>query len=347
RRDPTVDSVSLFTPNPKILLVDDQQLNRCLVRSILIEQGYDVLEADRGPASIARVIEEHPDLIILDIKMPEMDGLEICRRLKQNEQTRLIPVVFITALPDQRLRIQAIEAGGDDFLIKPCDPHELLARVRSLIHQKRLNEDLDHTEQVLFAIARTVESRDPNTGNHCERLMTLSQAFGAFLNLSRPAVRDLMWGSYLHDIGKVGIPDAVLLKPSKLTPGELAIMKQHVLIGEQICQPLRTLQGVLPIIRHHHERWDGSGYPDHLVGDEIPYLVQVFQVIDIYDALTSERPYKSASTPEEALQILAAETAQGWRNPELIRQFCEFIQLSEVVTIPSTVGAAQPTAVRK
>jgi putative two-component system response regulator len=177
----------------------------------------------------------------------------------------------------------------------------------------------------LFSIARTVESRDPNTGDHCERLVMRGKAFGEYLGMSRSEVRDLMWGGYLHDIGKVGIPDAVLLKPGKLTPEEWGIMQQHVSIGEKICQPLRTMRGVLPIIRHHHERWDGSGYPDGIAREKIPYLAQVFQLIDIYDALTSERPYKAALTPTAALNIITAETQKGWRNPDLVQQFSEFI----------------------
>ena len=178
---------------------------------------------------------------------------------------------------------------------------------------------------MLFSIARAVESRDANTGDHCERLVGLGETFGQFLNLSRPQMRNLQWGGYLHDIGKVGIPDAVLLKQGKLTLEEWEIMKQHVLIGEKICQPLRTMRGVIPIIRHHHERWDGTGYPYGLVEDEIPYLAQVFQMIDIYDALSSERPYKRAFSPEEALEILAQERDWGWRSPELVEQFTKFI----------------------
>jgi putative two-component system response regulator len=256
--------------------------------------------------------------------MPGIDGFEVCRRLKQDERTRLIPIIFITALNDRRARLRGIEAGGDDFLTKPFDQLELSARVKSLIRQKRLNEDLDHASQVLFSIARTVESRDPNTGDHCERLVLQGKAFGEFLNLSRSEIRDLMWGGYLHDIGKVGIPDAVLLKTDKLTPEDWSLMKQHVLIGEKICQPLRTMQGVVPIIRHHHERWDGSGYPDGLAGDEIPYLAQVFQIIDIFDALTHSRPYKIALSVEEALKIMEAETARGWRSPKLMQLFSKF-----------------------
>ncbi|QLE57475.1 two-component system response regulator [Nostoc sp. TCL26-01] len=310
---------------PKVLIVDDHTASRMTAVALLAMEGYTVIEADSGSSAVKLVQQQQPDLILLDVMMPEMDGFEVCELLKKDEHTRLIPVIFITALNDRRSRIRGIEVGADDFLTKPFDRVELVARVKSLVQQKLLNEDLDHAAQVLFSIASTIESRDPNTGDHCERLVSLGQAFGEYLNLSRQQIRDLRWGSYLHDIGKVGIPDAVLLKKGKLTPEDWEIMKQHVLIGEKICKPLRSMQSVIPIIRHHHERWDGSGYPDQLKGGEIPYLAQVFQIIDIYDALTSDRPYKRAFTIEEALCIMLDETESGWRNPQLMQQFAEFI----------------------
>lgn len=332
---------------PRVLVVDDHPSSRMTAVALLSVEGYDVIEADSGPAALEIVSSGNPDLILLDVMMPGMDGFEVCRLLKQDEHTRLTPIVFVTALDDRRSRLRGIEAGGDDFLTKPFDQLELSARVRSLIRQKRLNEDLDHAEQVLFSIAQTIESRDPNTGDHCERLVQRGQAFGEFLGLSRNEIRDLMWGGYLHDIGKVGIPDAVLLKPGKLTAEEWQIMQQHVSIGERICQPLRTMRGVVPIIRHHHERWDGSGYPDGLAGDQIPYLAQVFQIIDIYDALTSERPYKRAFTVEEALVMLDEETAKGWRNPDLVEQFKDFIQIVEfdAADVEQVENEAQPDLV--
>ncbi|MFM2429552.1 MAG: hypothetical protein RLZZ511_765 [Cyanobacteriota bacterium] len=318
----------------KILIVDDTALSRTLTAELLLQEGYEVLEAADGDRAIALVQQHQPDLLLLDVMMPVMDGYEVCRRLKQDENTRLLPVIFMTALEERSARIQGIEAGGDDFLTKPCDRVELSARVKSLVRQKRLNQDLDHAEQVLFSIARTVESRDPNTGDHCERLVQRGKSFGEYLGLSRSEVRDLMWGGYLHDIGKVGIPDAILLKPGRFTPEEFEQMKQHTLIGEGICKPLRTMQGVVPIIRHHHERWDGSGYPDQLVGDTIPYLAQVFQLIDIYDALVSERPYKTPMTSQEALGIMQEETDRGWRDPVLFNQFKAYIDTQEGRTKP-------------
>jgi putative two-component system response regulator len=311
---------------PKVLVVDDHTASRMTAVALLSMEGYEVVETDCGVTAVELVRQKQPDLILLDVMMPGMDGFEVCQLLKQNEHTRLIPVIFITALNDRRSRIRGIEVGADDFLTKPFDRVELAARVKSLVRQKRLNEDLDHTEQVLFSVARAIESRDPNTGDHCERLVKLGQAFGEYLNLLRHEIRDLMWGGYLHDIGKVGIPDEVLLKKGKLTPQDWEIMRQHVVIGEKICQPLRSMRGVVPIIRYHHERWDGSGYPDGLKGEDIPYLAQVFQIIDIYDALTSERPYKRAFTTKEALSVMLEETNLGWRNPQLMQQFVDFIQ---------------------
>lgn len=313
----------------KILVVDDHPSSRMTAVALLCVEGYEVLEAESGPKALDIVQEVPPDLILLDVMMPGMDGFEVCRRLKENEHTRLIPIIFITALNDRRSRLKGIEAGGDDFLSKPFDQLELSARVKSLVHQKQLNEDLDHAEKVLFSIASTIESRDPNTGDHCDRLIQRGEQFGRFLNLTRSDIRNLMWGAYLHDIGKVGIPDNVLLKQGKLSAEEWQIMKQHVIIGEQICKPLRTMRGVLPIIRHHHEKWDGSGYPDGLKGDEIPYLAQIFQLIDVYDALTSERPYKKALSPQESLKVMMSETHKGWRNPELMAKFAEFIRVQQ------------------
>jgi putative two-component system response regulator len=318
--------VSNFEAAPaKILIVDDHPPSRMAAAALLELEGYAVVEAESGAEALVLVAETRPDLILLDVMMPGIDGFEVCKQLKENEVTRLIPVVFLTGSNERQVRLQGIQVGADDFLTKPFDQAELTARVKSLVYQKRLNEDLDHTEQVLFSIASAIESRDPNTGDHCERLMVLGEAFGTYLQLSRDQIRSLKWAGYLHDIGKVGIPDAILLKAGSLTPAEQAVMQQHVFIGERICQPLRSLRGVVPIIRHHHERWDGTGYPDGLSGEAIPLLARVFQLLDIYDALTNERPYKSALSPEASLQLMREETQRGWRDPNLMARFEAFI----------------------
>ncbi|MEN9229453.1 MAG: response regulator [Thermostichus sp. DG02_5_bins_236] len=309
-----------------LLIVDDQPNSRMLLGDLLEGIGYRVSEAESGNQALHMLETFQPDLILLDVMMPGLDGFEVCRRIKASEETRLIPVVLITAASDRKNRVRGIEAGADDFLSKPFDESELLARVRSLVHQKHLNEDLDHAAEVLFVIARSVESRDPTTGDHCERLVKMAESFGEFLQLPRPIIKVLAWGGYLHDIGKIGVPDAILGKLDRHTPEEWEVMKSHVLIGEEICRPLRTMKDVLPLIRHHHERWDGSGYPDGLKGEEIPLVARVFQVLDIYDALTSERPYKRAFTVQEAIGILQEETAKGWRDPQLMESFFEFLQ---------------------
>lgn len=309
-----------------LLVVDDQPYGRRLLAEALRLQDYRVTELENGEQALEQVDHLQPDLILLDVMMPGLNGFEVCQTLKSDELTRLIPVVLLTAASDHTNRVRGIEAGADDFLSKPFDETELIARVRSLVHQKRLNEDLDHAAQVLFAIARSVEKRDPTTGDHCERLVALGQGFGQYLGLSRQALKALHWGSYLHDIGKLGVPDDILSKPGKHTPEEWEVMQSHVLIGEEICKPLRTMKDVLPLIRHHHERWDGSGYPDGLQGEAIPCIARVFQIIDIYDALTSERPYKRAFTPQEAVDIFRQETERGWRDPVLVERFADYLR---------------------
>lgn len=315
---------------PHILVVDDHAPSRMTAIALLAVDGYQVEQASCGHSALSRVGQRPPDLIVLDVMMPGLDGYEVCRRLKRSDATRLIPIIFVTALEDREARLKGIEAGGDDFITKPFDALELSARVKSLIHQKRLNEDLDHAEQVLFSIARTIESRDPNTGDHCERLVALARGFGQYLQLAPQHIRSLAWAGYLHDIGKVGIPDAILLKTGPLTAEERGIMEQHVLIGESICQPLRTMRDVVPIIRHHHERWNGSGYPDGLAGSAIPRLAHIFQILDIFDALTHARPYKPAFSVDQSLTILAQEVDQGWRDPALVAQFKAFLNKGDV-----------------
>ncbi|MBW4535479.1 MAG: response regulator [Pleurocapsa minor HA4230-MV1] len=311
-------------PTAKIIIVDENPLSRMTTIDLLLLDGYEVIEADNPTSVLSKIIEQQPDLILLNTQLRDIDSFTLCRQLKENYRTNNIPVVFTTLINNRDERIKAMEAGGNDVLLKPLNRIELSTRVKSLINQKRINDGLNQTEQVLFTIARAIDKRSVTKGGMV-RVASLVKSFGEYLGLSGHEIDDLAFAAHLHDIGTIVIPDAVMLKVGELTVEERELIRQHVLIGEEICQPLRNRSGVLPIVRHHHERWDGTGYPDGLSGTTIPYLAQVFQVIDIYDALTSDRPHKRAYSPAEALEIMQEETKKGWRNPELIQQFTFFI----------------------
>jgi putative two-component system response regulator len=305
----------------KIVLVDDIEANLNLLSAVLRREGYSVFPAREGLTALALVVSETPDLVVTDVMMPGIDGFELCRRVKSNPATRLTPVIVVTSLAERDDRIAGINAGADDFLTKPFDPHELRARVRSLVSLKRYTDDLDSADSVILSLGLTVEARDAHTSGHCHRMAAFAAAFGTHLELSPEDIAALHRGGYLHDVGKIGVPDAILLKPGPLTPAEFETMKRHTVVGDALCGDLRLLKPVRPIIRHHHERWDGSGYPDGLHGDAIPLLAQIMGIVDVYDALTSDRPYRNALTEDAALDELRKETQHGWRRPDLVTTF--------------------------
>ena len=311
----------------RILIVDDEAAIRDGLELLLERQGYDVRTALDGASALRECAAFRPDLILLDVMMPGRDGFEVCQEIKSNEETRLIPVVLITGLSDKSDRIRGIEAGADDFLSKPIDVSELDARVRSLLRLKAFTDELEHAESVLLALALSIESRDPYTHGHCTRLAEFSARLGERLGLPADDIVALRRAGVVHDIGKVIVPDAVLLKPGPLNAEERHVIKQHAASGEHICAPLKSFRSVLPIIRHHHERWDGSGYPDGLSGDAIPLLARVLQIADVYDALTTKRPYRGALTQSEAWEILQSEVNRGWWNGNIVREFRSMISM--------------------
>jgi putative two-component system response regulator len=294
------------------------EANRRLIASFLIRDGYQVRFADDGQTALESIARDQPDLVLMDVMMPRVNGFDACVALKQNPATRLIPVVLITALQDSQDRIRGLDAGADDFISKPVNPHELRARVRSLIRIKRYTDDLDTAESVILSLALTIEARDRYTEGHCQRLASYASAVGRHIALNEDDVAALTRGGFLHDIGKVGIPDAILLKKGRLTPEEYALMKQHAVIGDRLCGELRSLRRVRPIVRHHHERLDGSGYPDALRGDAIPLLAQITAIVDVFDALTTERPYKNAVPADRAFEELLGEAERGWHRRDLV-----------------------------
>jgi putative two-component system response regulator len=310
----------------KILIVDDESGARVALEMLLYREGFEVRDASDGPTALELCSTFRPDLILLDILMPGIDGFEVCRRIKATPETRLTPVVLITGLSDTEDRIKGINAGADDFLSKPIDINELLARVRSLIRLKQFTDDLENAEAVVFTLAQSIEARDPYTRGHCERLSDMSARLGGRLEIPEEDIKALRWAGIVHDIGKVVVPDSILLKPGPLTEDEMAVMRKHSVIGEQICAPLKSFRLVLPIIRHHHEKSNGTGYPDGLRGEEIPLTARILQLADVYDALTTDRPYRKADTSEVALQIMDEEGQRGWWDMQLFRAFREMIR---------------------
>ena len=308
---------------PTILIVDDNELNRRLLKAMLRTSSYRILEAQRPTAALGLLDGEKVDLIVVDLVMPEMSGPDFCRVLKADRKTHLIPILMTTSVQGVENEIAGIESGADEFLIKPLLPTVVRTRVRALLRNKALIDSLEEAETILFALAQSVEHRDKYTGMHCERLAAYSIALGQALGLPHQSQVALYRGGYLHDIGKISIPDSILYKRGLLTEEEWQAMRLHTIRGEEICRPMKTLAPVLPIIRSHHERWDGSGYPDGLRGDEIPLLARILQVADIYDALTTARPYKPAFSHQHAVEIMQEEMRRGWRDPELVPLFAE------------------------
>jgi putative two-component system response regulator len=305
--------------NPtRILIVDDEPANRGLVRRVLEPQGYQVIEAGDGVEALALIAQSLPDLILLDLNMPKLGGHAVVESVKRDPRSRLIPVVMLTSQEQFSEKMRAMESGVDDYLIKPFNTVELVTRVRSLINLKRFTDELEHASKVIEGIAVVVESRDRYTGSHCKRLGLYAARIGRHLKLGEEDLRILQLGGVLHDLGKIAVPDAVLNKPGKLTPEEYDIMKSHSAVGSELLRNLRTLERVLPLVRHHHEKLDGSGYPDRIGGKEIPLLVRITSVVDVFDALHTRRPYKDPFPLEKCFSILKEETRRGWWDPEVV-----------------------------
>jgi putative two-component system response regulator len=306
---------------PRILVVDDNASIAGLMSQLLTLRGYEVVTAASAEQAEAEVRRQAPDLVLSDVKMPGKSGYELCRELKSDPATRLIPFVLITGLSDSSDKLKGIEAGADDFLNKPVLAEELTARVKSLLRMKEFTDELETADSVLCTLGLIVEGRDPYTEGHCERLALHAVELGRHLGLDEDSIIALRRGGYLHDLGKIAVPDEILKKGSDLSAEEWKIMKQHPVTGENICKPLKSLRLVLPIIRHHHEHVDGSGYPDGLRAGEIPLLPRVLQVVDVYDALRTARPYKPAIGHDQSAQTMREKARQGLLDGELVDEF--------------------------
>jgi putative two-component system response regulator len=318
--------LSLRRRLPRVLVVDDNPNTMTLMRDLLTTRGYDVVAVPDAAQAEAEILRRLPDVILSDVIMPGKSGYELCRELKENPATRLVPFVLITGLSEREDRVRGIEAGADDFLSKPIFPEELFARVKSLIKLKEFTDELETAESVLCTLGLSVESRDPYTEGHCERLAENASNLGQHLSLHEDEVVALRRGGYLHDLGKIAVPDEILKKGADLTPQEWIIMKRHPITGENICRPLKSLRLVLPIIRNHHEHFNGTGYPDGLQGQQIPLLARILQVVDVYDALRTARPYKPARSHEQAAITMRDEARGGLWDEELVGQFFSMLE---------------------
>ncbi|MBV8865238.1 MAG: HD domain-containing protein, partial [Acidobacteriaceae bacterium] len=308
-----------------LLIVNASERSARTVRGALAGLDHRLIEANTPSEAMTAIAQHQIDLVLIDVATPLSGSIEFCRLLKKSPATQFIPVYMLGNCDDLEEEVQSLEAGADEFLIRPLRPRAFKARVQASLRHKAMIDSLDDSEAVLFSLAQSVEDRDPELGQHCHRLALMGAAMGLTLGLPGSDILALQRGGYLHDIGKVAVPDTVLFKPGPLTPEEWETMKAHADRGAKICGGMRSLASVLPIIRHHHEKWDGSGYPDGLRGNDIPLLARILQLADIYDALTTERPYKHALTPEHALLTIREEAQRGWRDPKLVEMFGDIL----------------------
>jgi putative two-component system response regulator len=328
----TVDHTMNGSENARVLVVDDDPSICALLERLLTQEGYSVYLAADVPSAHAAVTRYSPDVIVLDVVLPGGSGFTVCQRLKQDATTRLTPVILVTGMTDRESRIRGRQAGADDFLTKPVDPQELLARVSSLARLKRYTDDLDSAASIITTLATMIEARDGYTEGHCHRMANYATAVGRALGLGALDLQALHRGGFIHDIGMLAIPPMVVLRAGPLEPEEFERVKAHTVVGDELCSGLRSLQTVRPIVRHHHERLDGSGYPDGLVGAHIPLLAQIIGTVDVYDAVTHRRPYQQTRSSEEAVQLLRQQVDRGWRDRTIVEAFAHIIGSGQLGT---------------
>ena len=302
-----------------ILLVDPDISNRTDWEALLTNFGYKVFSADNGASALARCGELQPDFVLIEGPLADISGVEVARRLKSDPITQLTPIVLILAGAAAVDAARGLANGVDDFWARPSSRWEALNRVQALLHLRTYIDQ--QAESVAFSLARSIDAKDASSAGHSDRVREYSAALGATIRLSEDELGALRTASLVHDLGKIAVPDSILFKPSPLTPVEMEVVRQHPVVGESICAPLKSFREALPIIRHHHERMNGSGYPDGLKGEEIPLAARVTQVVDVYDALTTDRSYRKAFGSEAALSVMESEVSRGWLDAPLVREF--------------------------
>jgi len=344
-----------MTETPQLLIVDDEPLMVEIIGDILYDEGYSVISAQNGQDGIIKAYENRIDLILMDINMPDMDGYEACRILKNADKTRNIPIIFLTGLKDRDSRIKGLEAGGNDFLTKPIDQAELELRIRNMLSLRaywrmlreynvileeevnkktsQLRETLEKLNtanrkikegyiDTIYRLSLAAEFKDPDTANHLLRISKLSSFFAKQIGLSKRLVEDIFFASPMHDIGKIGIDKMILLKPSSLSKTEFEIIKQHPRIGAEIIRNVHPLKGVVPYVLYHHERYDGTGYLEGLSGEEIPLGARIISISDVFQALTSDRPYRKSLPIKDAFKIIKTYSGKYF-DPKVVKAFFE------------------------
>jgi putative two-component system response regulator len=311
--------------HPSILVAEDDLATRALLRATLQRAQYRVREFDNGADALIDIQRMPPDVALLDIGMPGMDGLEVTRAVRRTPATALLPVILVTARGRTEDKVAGLDAGASDFVTKPFEPAELLARVRANLRLSSALRRLEATQDVLVALANAVDAKDPATEHHCGRVAERALALARLAGLPGDDVEAVGYGAVLHDVGKIGIREQVLLKPGALTDEERAEMQRHAFIGAEILRPLRLGRTVSPIVRAHHERWDGRGYPDGLRGDGIPIGARIVSIVDAHDAMTHDRPYRARLSDEAALEELRRHQGSQF-DPELTELFIDNLE---------------------
>jgi len=303
-----------------VLVVDDDFANRVLLTRLLARAGYEPLAAVDGMSALAAARSDPPDAILLDVGLPDLDGLDVCRGLRSDPATAITPIILVTGRSDPRDVVVGLDAGADDFLTKPFDHAELLARVRSALRLRQAMVGMEAAHGVVAALANAVEAKDVTTEQHCQRLAALAHRLAVEVGITGIDLKAVVFGALLHDVGKIGVSERILTKPGPLTEDEWAEMRRHPEIGEQICRPLTSSRLFAPIVRHHHERWDGHGYPDRLRRDEIPLGARIVGLVDAFDAMVHDRPYRPALSLEQAVDEIRSNAGRQF-DPALVPLF--------------------------
>ncbi|HEY6050127.1 MAG TPA: HD domain-containing phosphohydrolase [Thermoanaerobaculia bacterium] len=304
----------------QVLIVDDDPEIRDLLRKILYAARYHVDESGTAEDALRKLRERQPDLVLLDIGLPDRSGHEVLEEIRADPLTRLLPVVMLTGQATREEKLRAGREGVTDFLAKPVQADELVPRVRSLVMLKHFADEHEHAERVILTLAKTIDARDPYTAGHSGRVAEYSDRIGRRMGLDTADLLEMRRGALFHDLGKIVVPDAILHKPGPLTKDERAVIEQHPTVGHELLSPMRTMRKTLPVVLSHHEKLDGSGYPDGLAGSEIPMAVRIVTVSDIFDALTSDRAFRAALKRDTALEILGEGVSKGWWDPHVFEE---------------------------